>query len=190
MLRMVGLGGSLRRASMNRALLEEAGGLVPAGWAFEIAEYRDFPLYDADLDARGTPPAVATAKDQLAAADALLLISPEYNNSIPGVLKNAVDWLSRPPADAARVFRDLPVALAGASPGGFGTVLSQAAWLPVLRTLRLRLYSEKMLYVSRASALFGADGKLQDAATRDSLRAVVEGLVEFATRLPRRRAGS
>jgi NAD(P)H-dependent FMN reductase len=135
------------------------------------------------------PPAVAAGKDILAAADALLVITPQYNNSIPGVLKNAVDWMSRPPDDAARfyVYRDLPVGLGGASPGGFGTNLSQVAWLPVLRTLGLRIYAEKSLFVSRAHTLFGPDGRLTDEKTRTRLKDLIEGLAEFAVRAPRRR---
>lgn len=188
MLRMVGLGGSLRRGSYNRALLEEARGLMPPGWEYEILDYRPFPLYDADLEeVQGVPPAVAAGKDLLAAAAALLLVTPEYNNSIPGVLKNAIDWMSRPGADAARVYRDLPVALGGASPGGFGTNLSQVAWLPVLRALGLRLYAEKTFFASRAHTLFGPDGRLADEPTRARLKELVEGLAEFAVRNPRRR---
>ena len=81
------------------------------------------------------PAAVAKLKEQVAAADGLLLVTPEYNNSIPGVFKNAIDWLSRPAADIPRVFGGRKVAVIGASPGGFGTILSQTAWLPVLKTL-------------------------------------------------------
>src|SRR3546814_3136138 len=85
--------------------------------------------------AEGIPPAVAVLKDALSAADGLLMVTPEYNNSLPGVFKNAIDWMTRPAADIARVFGGKPVAVIGASPGGFGTQLGQNAWLPVLRTL-------------------------------------------------------
>ena len=144
------------------------------------------PLYNADVDAQGQPEAVLRCKELVVGADALLLVSPEYNNGVPGVLKNAIDWLSRPAQDARRVFGDLPVALTGVSPGGFGTMLSQVAWLPILRTLGMRLYSERDLYVSRGHTLF-ADGKLTDDATREKLRQLVTGFAAYAERLPRRR---
>lgn len=184
--RMVGIGGSLRSGSFNRSLLEEAGRHIPEGWEWEIADYREIPLYDADVDAQGQPEAVLRCKELVAGADALLLVSPEYNNGVPGVLKNAIDWLSRPPADSRRVFGDLPVALTGVSAGGFGTMLSQSAWLPTLKTLGMRLYSEEALYVSRGGGLF-ADGKLTDEATRERLQKLVQGFAAFAERLPRRR---
>jgi chromate reductase, NAD(P)H dehydrogenase (quinone) len=117
--------------------------------------------------AEGIPGPVAALKDAIAAADGLLLATPEYNNSIPGVLKNAIDWLSRPPADIKRVFGCKPVALIGASPGGFGTILAQNAWLPVLRTLGAELWSEGRLLVSRAQAVFGEDGTLSDQKVRE-----------------------
>ena len=93
-----------------------------------VRSIRNIPLYDGDLeDAQGIPAPAQVLKDAIAAADGLLLVTPEYNNSIPGVFKNAIDWLSRPPADISRVFGGKPVAIIGASPGGFGTILSQEA---------------------------------------------------------------
>ena len=108
---------------------------MPAGSELVIESIAGVPLYDGDVEAAsGIPEAAARLKDAVAAADGLLLVTPEYNNSVPGVAKNAIDWLSRPSADIARVFGAKPVALCGASPGGFGTVLSQNAWLPGLLT--------------------------------------------------------
>lgn len=98
---------------------------------------------------------------------------------MPGVFKNAIDWLSRPPADSARVFRGKPVAIMGASPGGFGTILSQDAWLPVLRTLQTTPWWQGRLMVSHANKAIDADGKLQDDAVRQQLAAFVEGFVMF-----------
>jgi NAD(P)H-dependent FMN reductase len=95
------------------------------------------------------------------------------------VTKNAIDWLSRPPADAARVFGGKPVGLIGASPGGFGTILSQNAWLPVFRTLGARLWSEGRLMVPRAQSVFAPDGSLADAKLRASLAAFLEGFAAF-----------
>ena len=106
-------------------------------------------------------------------------MTPEYNNSIPGVFKNAIDWLSRPATDIKRVFGGRPVALLGASPGGFGTILSQNAWLPVLHTLGAELWSEGRLLVSRANSAFDDQGKLSDEKVRTQLKSFVEGFVQF-----------
>src|SRR5579859_780788 len=127
---IIGLSGSLRKDSFNTTLLRAAAKLAPEGVRVEVRTLHGVPLYDADVEeASGVPEAVAELKDAVAAADGLLLATPEYNNGIPGVFKNAIDWMSRPPADIKRVFGGKPVALMGASPGGFGTTLSQAAWL-------------------------------------------------------------
>lgn len=176
---IIGLSGSLRAASYNSGLLRAAAALFPD--QVRMASIRDIPLYDGDLEARAGVPAVVQAlKDDIAAAGGLLLVSPEYNNAMPGVMKNAVDWLTRPAEDIARVFGRKPVAVIGASPGGFGTILAQNAWLPVLRTLRARPYFGGRLMVSGARKLFNDQGELQDAETRERLRAFVAGFIEFA----------
>jgi chromate reductase len=180
MVTLIGLSGSLRQGSFNSALLRSAAELVPTGTELRIATIRGIPLYDADVEtAEGIPTAVAALKDGIASADGLLLATPEYNNSMPGVVKNAVDWLSRPPSDIRRVFGGKPVALMGASPGGFGTILSQNAWLPVFRTLGAQLWSEGRLLVSRAQGVFAEDGTLTDPKVRDALRTFLEGYVKF-----------
>ncbi|MGH8035119.1 MAG: NADPH-dependent FMN reductase, partial [Lysobacterales bacterium] len=144
---IIGLSGSLRAASFNTALLRAAEASFPG--IIEQASIRGIPLYDADLESReGVPAEVEALKERIARAGGLLIASPEYNNSIPGVLKNTVDWLSRPPDDIPRVFYGKPVAVMGASPGGFGTILAQNAWLPILRTLRTRPWLEGRLMVS------------------------------------------
>ena len=136
---ILGIAGSLRHSSFNDALLRAAAAAAPAGCTVDIASIRGIPLYDGDVeDATGVPEVVETLKERVAAADGLLLVTPEYNNSIPGVLKNAIDWLSRPASDVPRVFGNRPIALMGATPGRGGTILAQAAWLPVLRTLGTR----------------------------------------------------
>ena len=180
MTRILGIAGSLRKASFNAGLLRAAEGLMPAGATLEAHTLHGVPLYDADVEAAdGVPPAVAVLKDALAACDGLLLISPEYNNGIPGVFKNAIDWMSRPPGGTS-LFKAKPVAVIGASPGGFGTMLSQAAWLPVLRTLGTRHWSEGRLMVSRAGSLFDADGNLTDEETRKRLSEFLDGFARFA----------
>jgi chromate reductase, NAD(P)H dehydrogenase (quinone) len=186
MTRIVGLAGSLRQGSFNQALLLAAVPLMPADATLEIGTIRGIPLYDGDVEAAaGIPAAVTALKDQIAAADGLLLVTPEYNNSIPGVFKNAIDWLSRPSADIKRVFTGRPVALIGASPGGFGTILAQAAWLPVFRTLGVSFWAEGRLPVSRAGQAFAPDGALTDDKVREQLRGFLAGFVAFIRpRLP------
>jgi NAD(P)H-dependent FMN reductase len=177
---IIGISGSLRRGSFNSALLRAAAAAVPADVELRIESIRGIPLYDGDEEhASGIPPVVQALKDAIAAADGLLIATPEYNNSVPGVLKNAVDWLTRPANDIPRVFRGKPVALIGASAGGFGTILSQNAWLPVLRTLGTRPWFGGRLLVSRASKVFDGDGALIDAAVNEQLTAFFAGFVEF-----------
>jgi NAD(P)H-dependent FMN reductase len=179
---IVGISGSLRRGSYNAALLRAAVELAPPGLAVDIASIRGFPLYDGDLEAMGMPPDVDQVKERIAAAQGLLLVTPEYNNSIPGVFKNAIDWLSRPPKDIPRVFGGKPVALMGATPGPGGTTLAQAAWLPVLRTLGTELWSGPRVYVSHAAKVFDAEGRLVDETTRSTLSRHLAGFAEFIAR--------
>jgi len=177
---IVGLCGSLRRRSFNLMLLRAAVAAAPPGTSIEIESIREIPLYDGDVEAEhGLPPAVQHVKDRIAAADGVLIVTPEYNNSMPGVLKNAIDWLSRPPADIARVFRGRPIAIMGATPGRGGTALSQAAWLPVLRTLGTRPWFEGRLPIAGAGNVFDHDGRVTDAATQDRIRTFVEGFAAF-----------
>ena len=177
MTHIIGLSGSLRRHSLNSGLLRAAAAEMPEGSVLEIGSIADIPLYNGDVEAEGIPAPVAVLKDRVAAADGLLLVTPEYNNGIPGVFKNAIDWLSRPSSDIARIFGGKPVAVVGASPGGFGTILSQAAWLPVLRTLGADHWSGGRLMVSHAGQAFDAEGKLTDEAVREKLRAFLAGFV-------------
>ena len=186
MARLLGISGSLRKGSYNTALLRAARERVPDDTTLELAALHDIPLYDGDVEAAsGLPAAVKTLKEQVVASDGVLLATPEYNNGVPGVLKNAIDWLSRPPDDIARVFHRRPFALLGASPGGFGTILAQNAWLPVLRTLRVDFWSEGRLMVSRAGKAFDADGRLQDEATLDQLAKFLAGFAAHCERTGR-----
>lgn len=175
MVKLVGVAGSLRRHSYNRGLLRAAAEVMPEGAVLEIASIEGIPLYDGDVERAGIPEAVTALKDAIAAADGLLLVTPEYNNGIPGVFKNAIDWASRPPADMARVFAGKPVAVIGASPGGFGTVLAQSGWLPVLRTLGTRPWFGDRLLVARAGDAFDSEGNLIDEKVRGRLRAFLAG---------------
>ncbi|WBU59897.1 NADPH-dependent FMN reductase [Paracoccus albus] len=176
---ILGLSGSLRKASFNTGLLRAAAELAPAGVTIEIGDIREVPLYNADEEAaHGLPEAVERLQSQLSAADGLLLATPEYNNSIPGVFKNSIDWMSR--GDGLKMFVGKPVAVMGASPGGFGTILSQNAWLPVLRTLKAELWSEVRMLVSRAGNVYDDEGNLADEKSRDALAKFVK---DFAAEL-------
>lgn len=119
-------------------------------------------------------------KEAFAAADGLLIASPEYNGSLPGVLKNAIDWLSRPPADIARVFRGKPLALLGATPGALATAQVQNAWLPVFRALGCQLWAGGRLGLAGAGGLFDPQGELSDPDSRHALGKFIAGFAEFA----------
>lgn len=180
MTKLVGIAGSLRRYSYNRGLLKAAVESVSPGVMLEVAAIDEIPLYNADLeDAMGVPKVVTRIKDAIASADGLLLVTPEYNNGIPGVFKNVIDWLSRPPTDIPRVFRGKPVALIGASAGGFGTVLAQNSWLSVLHMLGTKPWFEGRLLVSQAGSMFDSSGNLTDKETRERLSRFLDGFVTF-----------
>lgn len=179
---IVGISGSVRKGSYNGALLRAASELTPKGCVLELASIESIPLYNGDLEAtQGIPEPVSTLKDQIAAADGLLIATPEYNNSVPGVLKNAIDWLSRPPADIPRVFRNRAVAITGATPGGAGTRMAQTAWLPVLRALGMRAWFGAQLYVGGAHKVFDESGDLIDEDIKERLRSYIARFVEFVT---------
>ncbi len=180
MIKIVGISGSLRKGSFNTALLLAAAEVSPKDCVLEIASIRGIPLYDGDMEKEiGIPEAVVKLKERIAVADGLLLATPEYNSSIPGVLKNAIDWLSRPPEDIPWVFANRPVGIIGATPGQGGTRFSQTAWLPVLRSLGARAWFGRQLYVSQAAGLFDGSGKLVDEKTRGRLESFMEGFAAF-----------
>jgi chromate reductase len=156
-MKVLGISGSLRRDSYNHALLREAAERLPAGVELvEFDQLREIPPYDADLEAEATPPAVAELRQAMRDADAVLIATPEYNHSIPGVLKNALDWASRPAGQSA--LNGTPAAVIGASTGMFGAVWAQAETRKVLGALGGRVV-EAELPVAKAADLY-RDGRL------------------------------
>jgi len=184
MIAILGLSGSLRERSFNSALLRCAADLLPPDARIELTSIREIPLYDGDVETReGIPKSVQALKERIVASDALLIATPEYNNSIPGVAKNAIDWLSRPNADIPRVFGQRVVGVIGASPSPRGTALAQLAWLPVLRVLGTRPWFGASVYVPYAQKAFDDHGELVDEGDRERLRRYLEGFVEYARQM-------
>lgn len=182
MVAIVGLAGSLRRRSFNAGLLRAAAEAAPEDCTLAVESIREIPVYDADLEAERPPAAVTELQRKIDAADGLLLVSPEYNNSIPGPFKNAVDWLSSSPTGGERIFRGKPVGLIGASPSAFGTLNAQTAWLTVFRALAMRPWLGATLYVMGARGKFDEDGNLTDEDTRERLAKYLEGFAAFVAR--------
>ena len=170
-LRLLGVSGSLRRDSYNSALLRAATPLLPAGLTLELAELHGIPLYDGDLEAQGLPAAVHTFREAIRAADGVLIASPEYNSGVPGMLKNAMDWASR---GKDQPFAGKPVVLVSASPGGFGGVRAQLAWMPTLAVLGARSMHTPSFSLSNAGKAFAPDGTLADERTREQWRALLD----------------
>ena len=167
-MKMLGVSGSLREGSHNTLLLRGAAELLPAGVELELWHgLRDVPPYDEDDDVEPAPAAVAAFRDAIAAADGVVFSTPEYNSSVPGVLKNALDWASRP--YATNPFRNKPVAIFGATPGAFGAVWAQADLKKIVGAMGARAL-EVQVAVGQAPEKFDADGRLTD----DEIRAAVE----------------
>jgi len=183
-MRVLGISGSLRRESHNTRLLRASAALLPANAELTILDpelLRAIPPYDDDIQASGASPwAVRALREMVAQSDAVLFATPEYNSSIPGVLKNAIDWASRPPAPP---LGGKPVAFVGASPGGFGTIRSQTHLRQVLQFAGALVLPKPVVYLSRAAALFGDDGVLADAKARDQVAAQLIALAGWARRV-------
>ena len=187
-MRILAFGGSLREASFNRALLNEAAALAPPGTEIDLGllpVIGALPLFNQDVAGRDFPADAAELKEALRAADGLLIATPEYNWGIPGYLKNALDWASRPRIDVPCVFGDLPVALVGAG-GLSGTRFAQTAWMSVFRYLKMRPWFGEPLFIDRSHERFDESGRLTDEPTRERLGAVVMGFADHCARLPRR----
>lgn len=183
---ILAIAGSVRAKSFNQMLLRAAVELAPAGTTVEVASIEDIPLYNGDLEtASGSPAAVEALKERIAKAQGVLLVTPEYNNSLPGVFKNAIDWTSRPPADLPRIYGGKPIGVIGATPGPGGTGMAQAAWLPVLRTLGTLPFFGARLQVAQAGKVFDEHGALTDPTVRAQLEKYMAGFAAFVARQAR-----
>lgn len=177
---VLGFAGSLRAQSSNAAALRAAGEEMPDGTALEIFELAPIPLYNQDLDGDNMPDTVRQFKERIAAADALLIATPEYNYSIPGVLKNALDWASRPMGSAPT--NGKPVAILGATGSGFGTVRAQLHLRQVLSGMNMLVLPKPEVLISGAGQKF-ENGELIDQATREQIRAQMAALGDWVRRL-------
>lgn len=166
-LSILGFAGSLRRASYNRALLQAAIELAPSGMAIHTFDLAEIPLYDGDVEEMGDPEGVARFKQAIREADGVLMVTPEYNHGVPGVMKNAIDWASRPPRGAALAGK--PVALLGASPGLTGTARGQTQLRQAFAFTESFCMPQPEVLVFRAHEKFDGAGRLTDERTRQNL---------------------
>lgn len=179
-LRVLGFAGSLRKNSYNRAALRAAQGLMPDGATLEIYDLAPIPLYNDDVREQGYPPAVQDFRDRIAAADALLMVTPEYNYSMSGVLKNAIDWASRPPGPP---MASKPVAIMGATQGLWGTVKAQHHLRQCCVFLNLWPVNKPEVLIAQAQTKFDAQGNLTDEATRKVIAELMTNLAGWTKRL-------
>jgi chromate reductase len=175
---ILGIAGSLRKASYNLGLLRAAADLLPPGVSLDIVTLGDIPSYNADAQAQGDPFAVEELKRKIAMADAVLIATPEYNYSMPGVLKNAIDWVSRPPKTCG--MRRKPVGIIGASSGESGTMRSQLALRQVFVFLDAYVLAQPEFRLPRAGEKSDENGVLIDEEQRERLRAYIAALVAWA----------
>ena len=184
-LRVIGIAGSLRTASFNRALLSAARELAPPELIIEVGELKDLPLFNEDLESNGVPAAVGALRSAVRRADGLLLVTPEYNHGVPGVLKNAVDWLSQPLRQSA--LEGKPTALMGASTGLAGTARSQSQLRQAFVLTNSPVMQQPEVLVARAHEKFDAMGRLTDQPTRQFVSAFLTRLAQWLAQ--QKRAG-
>ena len=187
-LRFVGFAGSLRRASYNRGLIRAASEVAPNGLVVEVFDLADLPFFNQDIEDSGEPPSVVAFKEALTRADALLVATPEYNHGVPGVLKNAIDWASRPRLTSP--LRDKAVAVLGASPGSGSTARAQAQLRDAFVFTGACVMPLPELLVGGAGSHFDADGNVTDAALRASLVELLDALAVWTVRIDRGRVAA
>ncbi len=174
--------GSLRTASWNRGLLRAAQQVLPSDVTIDVFDISNIPLYSEDVRQRGFPPAVQTFRERIRAADALLIATPEYNYSVPGVLKNAIDWASRPPDQP---FQDKPIALMGASAGTAGTTRAQHHLRQSFVYLDGRLLARPEVLIPAAAQRFDEQGNLTDEPSKKLVADLLVALAAWTRRLSR-----
>ncbi|HET7153591.1 MAG TPA: NAD(P)H-dependent oxidoreductase [Candidatus Kapabacteria bacterium] len=178
---ILGISGSLRKASFNTATLRAAQELLPENMTMETFDISGIPLYNDDvLSEKGFPDIVQKFREHIAAADALLIVTPEYNYSIPGTLKNAIDWASRAPKQP---LNDKPLAIMGASTGNYGTARAQYHLRQVCVFTNMHPVNKPEVLITRAPEKFNTEGKLTDEPTRDVIRQLLEALAVWTRRL-------
>ena len=177
---VLGICGSLREGSFNKAALRTAIELKPPGMTIETADIGSIPPYNEDVRAQGFPPPVETLRRQIAAADALLFVTPEYNYSMPGVLKNAIDWASRPPDQP---FAGKPVAIMGAGAGMAGTARAQYDLRRCCVFLDMHPLNKPEVLIGQAQTKFDADGNLTDEAARGFIRDMMTALAAWTRQI-------
>jgi chromate reductase len=181
-IRVLGIAGSLRTGSFNRALLRAAAELAPAGLTIDLFDgLGAIPPYDADVEAQGDPAPVTALKTAIRETDALLIATPEYNYGVPGALKNAIDWASRPPGKS--VLNGKPAAIMGGTPGGTGTARAQLALRQSFVFTDTRALLQPEVLVARAHEKIDAAGRLTDEPTRQLIRRLLEGLADWTRRV-------
>jgi chromate reductase, NAD(P)H dehydrogenase (quinone) len=178
--KVLGICGSLRKGSFNRAVLRAAAELLPEGTTLTVADIAAIPLYNEDVRQAGFPPPVQSVRETIAAADALLFATPEYNYSMPGVLKNAIDWASRPPDQP---FNGKPVAIMGATSGLWGTSRAQYHLRQSCVFLNMLPINKPEVLIAQAPTKFDAEGRLTDQPTRDLIAQLLVALRDWTRRL-------
>lgn len=181
--RVLAFAGSLRKDSLNRALLRAAVALAPEGMTIDVFDLIAVPLYNGDIEAAGDPEGVTAFKHAIRAADAVLMATPEYNHGVPGVMKNAIDWASRPPRDAP--LSGKPVGLIGASPGMTGSARGQSQLRQAFEFTNSFCMPQPEILVFRAHEKFDAEGRLTDETTAKFLRQYLEAFHAWILRLRR-----
>lgn len=180
-MRILGICGSLRAASMNRMLLRAAQEVVPSGTTIDLAELLGIPVFNEDVEAKGDPEPVRALKDRIRKADAVLIATPEYSWGVPGVLKNALDWVSRPTGEST--LKQKPVALMGVSSGFWGTTRAQLQLRQTLTYLDALALPSPWVYVPQGKDKFDASGALTDERTRQSVKDLVAALIAWTERV-------
>jgi len=175
-MKIIGISGSLRQRSFNTALLYAAARLLPETVELEVIDLSPFPFYNGDLDTDGPPEAVRAVERKIAEADGVLIASPEYNHSYSGVLKNAIDWISRPPI---RALSEKPVAVIGATPGRFGTARGQMNTRQLLHAIGAYVLPKPELLVTQAPIKFDDERQLTDEDTIRVYRTLLENFVRY-----------